>query len=81
MRGIEARRAKLRAEMMNLAAIINGRAQELADLKRKQLRLDERMVELDLKECARRERGLAELVRMCNTPCFRYVPRNVEIIN
>jgi hypothetical protein len=72
MRTIETKRAALRAEAMNLAALINGRSQELADLKRKQLQLDERLVELDLQEITRRERGMAELIRMCQTPCWRY---------
>jgi hypothetical protein len=72
MRKIEAKRAALRAEAMNLAALINGRAQELADLKRQALRLDERLVELDLQEISRRKLGMDELIRMCHTPCWQY---------
>lgn len=79
MRDIEAKRAALKAEMMNLQALINGRAQELADLKRQALRLDERLAELALQECTRRRIGLDELVRMCQTPCSRYVPRHVGV--
>jgi hypothetical protein len=71
---IEAKRAELRAEKMNLEALINGRKQGLADLKRKSLRLDERVCELELQAITRRERGLYELIRMCRTPCARYVP-------
>jgi hypothetical protein len=76
---IEYKRAELRAELVNLQALINGRAQELADLKRKMLRLDERIVEADLRAISRRERGLNELVRMCNTPCWLFVPANVDV--
>jgi hypothetical protein len=75
---IDDRRAALRAEIASLAALINGRAQELADLKRKMLRLDERNVALELRAIERRERGLVELVRMCNTPCWAFVPANVD---
>jgi hypothetical protein len=78
MRTIEEKRAALRVEMMYLQALINGRTQELADLKRKLLRLDERNVALGLQAIMRRERGLVELVRMCNTPCSRFVPANVD---
>jgi hypothetical protein len=78
MRGVEAKRAALLAEKVNLQALINGRLQELAELKRKSLALDERIVALELRAIARRERGLVELVRMCNTPCARFVPRNVD---
>jgi hypothetical protein len=78
MRDIEAKRAALKAEMMNLQALINGRAQELADLKRQALRLDERLAELALQECTRRRIGLDELVRMCQTPCSRFVPVDPE---
>jgi hypothetical protein len=74
MRWLEAKRAALRTEAMILAALINRRTQELADLKRKALGVDERMVELDLQEITRREAGLDELVRMCRTPCSRFVP-------
>jgi chromosome segregation ATPase len=76
---IEAKRAALRAEMMNLQALINGRTQELAELKRKLLKLDDRRLELELRAIARRERGLHELVRMCRTPCSRFVPSNVDV--
>jgi hypothetical protein len=76
---IEAKRAALRAEMMNLQALINGRTQELADLTRKMMRLDEHRLEFELRAIARRERGLHELVRMCRTPCWRFVPANVDV--
>jgi predicted nucleic acid-binding Zn-ribbon protein len=79
VREIEDKRAELRAELVNLQALINGRTQELADLKRKLLRLDERIVEAELRAFSRRDRGLNELVRMCNTPCWRFVPANVDV--
>jgi hypothetical protein len=80
MRKIEEKRAALLAESMNLAALINRRSQELADLKRNALRVEERLVELDLQEISRRKRGMDELIRMCQTPCSCYVQRNVAVL-
>jgi hypothetical protein len=65
MRSIEAKRAALRAEIMNLEALINGRAQELVVLRRKR-------DQLQLELVTQRKRGMDELIRMCQTPCWRY---------
>jgi hypothetical protein len=34
---------------------------------------------VNLRAISRRERGLNELIRMCNTPCWRFVPANVDV--
>lgn len=75
MRNIELRMAELKAELWNILVMIASRRDDIEKLQAKADRLDARILQLRDLAATMNDLYLDELVRMCNTPCHRYVPR------
>lgn len=73
-RKVEERSAKLRAELDLLLPTIAAREQELERLRLQAVHLDNRLSDAQKLLDKIDKMGLAELVVMCNTPCFQYDP-------
>lgn len=69
---IDAERAKIDDETSNIVFNINCREKELLSLRRRQLQLSERLLELDRVEKSILSVCTSELIRLCNTPCYRF---------
>lgn len=65
-------RRRIGNEQINLRYNISVRQREIDQLRGKLARLDNDLRQLDYIEEARRLTALQELLRMCNTPCWRY---------
>jgi hypothetical protein len=68
----EGRRRSLGNELFCLEVCIAGRRDEIVELSRQAEVIKVRIEHVNFLEAQERERGLAELIRMCNTPVWRY---------
>lgn len=69
---IAKKRASFESEISVLRWCIDGRYKEIDDLKDKIERYQQRLTALDAFEQQLRQEQLIELLRLCNTPCWRY---------
>lgn len=67
-------RIRIKNELVNVRFNISVKKREIAVLQLKESQLENRLQQLAILEETRRVIGLMELVRMCNTPCWRWRP-------
>lgn len=67
-------RVRIKNELVNVRFNISVKKREIAVLQLKESQLENRLQQLAILEETRRVIGLMELVRMCNTPCWRWRP-------
>lgn len=72
---ITKKRASFESEISVLRWCINSRHKEIIDLNDKIDRLKQRLVALAAFEEQLQQEHLVELLRLCQTPCWRYRPR------
>lgn len=68
------KRKSMEADIAAYRWRINGHLQEIDEMRDRIVRLQQRLVALAEFELWRRQQSLDELLRMCNTPCWRYRP-------
>lgn len=71
-RQIEARIARLTTELEQATVLIAARVNELDKLHIQAESLNKRLEEARRLEIELNELGMEELIRMCNTPCWRF---------
>jgi hypothetical protein len=69
---IAARRADIKAQITNMQTSIGYLVKELEQSRQKVIHLEERDYQLMKRDQELEAVGMCELIRMCNTPCYRY---------
>jgi hypothetical protein len=75
---IAGRREDIEALITDLMVSVLRHEQEIDVIRRKIVVLQDRDADLAKLDRDLAAAGMAELIRMCNTPCSRFVPANVD---
>lgn len=65
-------RVRIKNELVNVRFNISVKKREIAVLQLKEAQLEKRLQQLANLEEMRRVLGMMELIRLCNTPCWRW---------
>lgn len=73
---VDRRIAELTPELWNAVAVVARCEKDLEEARMRAVRLDVRIETLKRLRDTLSELALEELIKMCNTPCYRYVAKD-----